>query len=50
MKGAFCQVKEQDLPLLKVGYNEGLSKRLVYRNHRQDLGDVKNEVSSRTGV
>lgn len=45
MKGIFQQVKEQDLPVLKVGYNEGQSKRLVYRKHKQDLGDVEKEVA-----
>lgn len=31
--------------MLKVGYNEGQSKRLVYRKHKQDLGDVEKEVA-----
>lgn len=43
MRVAFSQVKEQNLPVLKVRCSEGLSKKLVYRKNRQDLGDVKNQ-------
>lgn len=39
------QVKKQDLPVFKVGCNEGLNRRLVYSKQQQDFGDVKNEVA-----
>lgn len=44
-EGSLLQIKEQDLPVLKVRYNEGLSKKLVYRKHRQDLEHVKDQAA-----
>ena len=41
MRGLSWQVEEQDLPVLKVGYYEGLSKRLVYRKHKLEILRMK---------
>lgn len=47
-KGSGWQVKKQDLPMFKMGCNEGLNKRLIYSKQQQDLGDVENEVAVET--